>query len=87
MNENIKKTGKHQARRQDCDIVVPKNFDVPDRITGRNGVVELETLNPKRLWNFVEVRIYSGDIYCMHFSLLSITHCEYFGITATVGLS
>ncbi|XP_009888433.1 PREDICTED: asparagine synthetase domain-containing protein 1 [Charadrius vociferus] len=32
-------------------------FDVPDRITGRAGLKELEAINPSRTWNFVEINI------------------------------
>ena len=30
-------------------------YDVPDRMTGRQGLAELQRLNPHRQWNFVEV--------------------------------
>jgi len=30
-------------------------YDVPDRQTGRQGLAELQTLNSRRQWNFVEV--------------------------------
>ena len=42
--------------REDEDLYVT-NFDVPDRVTGRNGVAELRQMNPHRTWNFVEVYI------------------------------
>ncbi|NXI41379.1 ASND1 protein, partial [Galbula dea] len=32
-------------------------FDVPDRITGRAGLKELEAINPSRSWNFVEINV------------------------------
>lgn len=32
-----------------------KPFDTPDRITGRNGLKELENITTNRRWNFVEV--------------------------------
>ncbi|KFQ25020.1 Asparagine synthetase domain-containing protein 1, partial [Mesitornis unicolor] len=32
-------------------------FAVPDRITGRAGLKELEALNPSRTWNFVEINV------------------------------
>ncbi|NWV64179.1 ASND1 protein, partial [Malurus elegans] len=32
-------------------------FDVPDRVTGRAGLKELETINPSRTWNFVEINV------------------------------
>ncbi|NXE18878.1 ASND1 protein, partial [Ardeotis kori] len=32
-------------------------FDVPDRITGRAGLKELQGINPSRTWNFVEINV------------------------------
>ncbi|NWS54182.1 ASND1 protein, partial [Chunga burmeisteri] len=32
-------------------------FAVPDRITGRAGLKELEAINPSRTWNFVEINV------------------------------
>ncbi|XP_019409884.1 PREDICTED: asparagine synthetase domain-containing protein 1 [Crocodylus porosus] len=32
-------------------------FSVPDRITGRAGLKELEMINPSRTWNFVEINV------------------------------
>lgn len=40
-------------------------FDVPDRITGRAGVVELQSLNPERTWNFVEVNVTQEELQKM----------------------
>ncbi|XP_037706158.1 asparagine synthetase domain-containing protein 1 [Choloepus didactylus] len=34
-----------------------KQFSVPDRITGRAGLKELQALNPSRMWNFVEINV------------------------------
>ncbi|XP_054418327.1 asparagine synthetase domain-containing protein 1 [Pteronotus mesoamericanus] len=34
-----------------------KQFMVPDRITGRAGLKELQTANPSRIWNFVEINV------------------------------
>lgn len=31
--------------------------NVPDRITGRAGLKELQTINPSRVWNFVEINV------------------------------
>ncbi|XP_028401199.1 asparagine synthetase domain-containing protein 1-like [Dendronephthya gigantea] len=52
-----KQGGKHNRfkYRDDGDDVT--NFDVPDRITGRDGVAELRQINPHRTWNFVEVNV------------------------------
>lgn len=32
-------------------------YDVPDRITGRQGLTELKTVAPNRQWNFVEIDV------------------------------
>ncbi|CAG8556054.1 16502_t:CDS:10 [Dentiscutata erythropus] len=44
-------------------------YDVPDRLTGRQGVEELRKISPNRIWNFVEVNVpyeevcqYKGEI-------------------------
>ncbi|XP_021558481.1 asparagine synthetase domain-containing protein 1 [Neomonachus schauinslandi] len=34
-----------------------KQFSVPDRITGRMGLKELQAANPSRIWNFVEINV------------------------------
>lgn len=36
-------------------------YNVPDRITGREGV---KLLNPARNWNFIEVKIFSLPSIC-----------------------
>ncbi|XP_010404806.2 asparagine synthetase domain-containing protein 1 [Corvus cornix cornix] len=42
----------------DADTGTPLScFDVPDRITGRAGLKELEAINPSRTWNFVEINV------------------------------
>lgn len=33
------------------------HYDVPDRLTGRQGLAELQIINPKRQWNFVEASL------------------------------
>lgn len=41
-----------------ADAVDPgKQFDVPDRITGRAGLKELQNAHPSRIWNFIEINI------------------------------
>ncbi|GIY76194.1 asparagine synthetase domain-containing protein 1 [Caerostris darwini] len=37
-------------------------FETPDRVTGRNGVIALRRVCPKRKWNFVEVNISEEDL-------------------------
>lgn len=34
-----------------------QHFSVPDRITGRAGLKELQAANPSRIWNFVEINV------------------------------
>ncbi|XP_037379589.1 asparagine synthetase domain-containing protein 1 [Talpa occidentalis] len=34
-----------------------KQFNAPDRITGRAGLKELQVTNPFRIWNFVEINV------------------------------
>ena len=54
---NVKKrTNKNQKHKKEVNIeTLPSHFNVPDRITGRNGITELKALNPERKWNFIEV--------------------------------
>ncbi|NXP23152.1 ASND1 protein, partial [Scytalopus superciliaris] len=40
-------------------------FDVPDRITGRAGLKELEAINPSRTWNFVEINVTLEELKTM----------------------
>ncbi|XP_034042760.1 asparagine synthetase domain-containing protein 1 isoform X1 [Thalassophryne amazonica] len=37
-------------------------FDVPDRITGKAGLKELQGLNPERKWNFVEINVTQKEL-------------------------
>lgn len=39
-----------------------RKFDVPDRITGRDGLRELGTLSPSRKWNFVEINVTQEEL-------------------------
>ncbi|NWX42184.1 ASND1 protein, partial [Steatornis caripensis] len=63
---------KHANREVQLDLLCPQEscedlagktgthlscFDVPDRITGRAGLKELEAINPSRTWNFVEINV------------------------------
>lgn len=50
-----KYTTEEQPKQGDHDLT--RCFDVPDRITGRAGLLELQHLNPERRWNFVEINI------------------------------
>ncbi|NXN38714.1 ASND1 protein, partial [Rhinoptilus africanus] len=50
-------------------------FDVPDRITGRAGLKELEVINPSRTWNFVEINVTPEELKKMRQQ--SIKHLIY----------
>ncbi|NXV19717.1 ASND1 protein, partial [Cepphus grylle] len=50
-------------------------FDVPDRITGRAGLKELEAINPSRIWNFVEINVAPEELKKMRQQ--SIKHLIY----------
>ncbi|KFO83812.1 Asparagine synthetase domain-containing protein 1, partial [Buceros rhinoceros silvestris] len=65
-------TEKHTSQEGQLDVLCPQEsgqgldaktgvhlscFDVPDRITGRAGLKELEAINPLRTWNFVEINV------------------------------
>ncbi|XP_074550659.1 asparagine synthetase domain-containing protein 1 [Halichoeres trimaculatus] len=64
--ESSKKPKKHKNKPTDdkagadCQVFSP--FDVPDRITGRAGLKELQDLNPERRWNFVEVNVTQEEL-------------------------
>lgn len=34
-----------------------ENYSVPDRVTGKAGLKELQAVNPSRMWNFVEINV------------------------------
>ncbi|KAM5326409.1 asparagine synthetase domain-containing protein 1 isoform 2-T2 [Glossophaga mutica] len=40
-----------------ADAGSDKQFVVPDRVTGRAGLKELQMVNPSRIWNFVEINV------------------------------
>nr|XP_007963802.2 asparagine synthetase domain-containing protein 1 [Chlorocebus sabaeus]XP_037857776.1 asparagine synthetase domain-containing protein 1 [Chlorocebus sabaeus]XP_037857777.1 asparagine synthetase domain-containing protein 1 [Chlorocebus sabaeus] len=41
----------------DDDDSPDKHVSVPDRITGRAGLKELQAVSPSRIWNFVEINV------------------------------
>ncbi|XP_055967770.1 asparagine synthetase domain-containing protein 1 [Sorex fumeus] len=51
--KNHRKTSSEESFAADPD----KQFDVPDRITGRAGLKELKTASPSRIWNFIEINV------------------------------
>ncbi|NXE06980.1 ASND1 protein, partial [Lophotis ruficrista] len=71
IKEQAKQKGTTKKQVQ-CDLLCPPEgckdfdaktgaylscFDVPDRITGRAGLKELQNINPSRTWNFVEINV------------------------------
>lgn len=49
----------HGTKDSACQV---SSFDVPDRITGRAGLKELEALNPSRTWNFIEIDVTGEEL-------------------------
>ncbi|XP_075962793.1 asparagine synthetase domain-containing protein 1 [Anarhichas minor] len=65
--ESAKKSGKHKNKPTDsqsdgADPQTSGPFDVPDRITGKAGLKELQDLNPERRWNFVEINVTKEEL-------------------------
>ncbi|XP_029967693.1 asparagine synthetase domain-containing protein 1 [Salarias fasciatus] len=59
-SEPTKKAKKQQGKPAESRPFSP--FDVPDRITGRAGLKELQNLNPERSWNFVEINVTQEEL-------------------------
>ncbi|NXG91815.1 ASND1 protein, partial [Stercorarius parasiticus] len=83
-------TKKHSNQEIQLDLLCPQEsckdldaktgahlscFDVPDRITGRAGLKELEAINPSRTWNFVEINVAPEELKRMRQQ--SIKHLIY----------
>lgn len=69
-NECAKKPKKPKNKptesKTDCaDSRTFNPFDVPDRITGKSGLEELQELNPERRWNFVEINVTQEELQKM----------------------
>ncbi|XP_054471225.1 asparagine synthetase domain-containing protein 1 [Anoplopoma fimbria] len=65
--ESAKRPGKHknkptQFKTDGADSQTSGPFDVPDRITGKAGLKELQDLNPERRWNFVEINVTKEEL-------------------------
>ena len=52
-----KNTKKGKMRKNVAPTTSARNFSVPDRITGISGAKELQSINPLRQWNYIEVII------------------------------
>uniref|UniRef100_A0A1A7WPW6 Asparagine synthetase domain-containing protein 1 n=1 Tax=Iconisemion striatum TaxID=60296 RepID=A0A1A7WPW6_9TELE len=65
-NKSVKKQKNHKNRdsRNDC-VPTFSPFDVPDRLTGRAGLKELQDLSPERRWNFVEINVTQDELQQM----------------------
>lgn len=68
--ESAKKPQKHKNKPSDSTTDRDNSqtfspFDVPDRITGKAGLKELQDLNPERRWNFVEVNVTQEELQKM----------------------
>ncbi|KAL3056782.1 hypothetical protein OYC64_019294 [Pagothenia borchgrevinki] len=65
--ESAKKPVKHKDKPTECktdgtESLTSSPFDVPDRITGRAGLKELQQLNPERRWRFVEINVTKEEL-------------------------
>ncbi|XP_071335772.1 asparagine synthetase domain-containing protein 1 [Trachinotus anak] len=66
--ESAKKKHKNKAAESQADEAGSRTsspFDVPDRITGKAGLKELQDLNPERRWNFVEINVTQEELQKM----------------------
>lgn len=63
LKEPVKKPKNSKANFSDAKTSNP--FDVPDRITGRAGLKELQGLNCDRRWNFVEINVTQEELQKM----------------------
>ncbi|XP_029936996.1 asparagine synthetase domain-containing protein 1 [Myripristis murdjan] len=68
--ESTKKHKKHNNKPTDSTMTgansqKSSSFDVPDRITGKAGLKELQDLNPERRWNFVEINVAQEELQKM----------------------
>ncbi|XP_068427879.1 asparagine synthetase domain-containing protein 1 [Clinocottus analis] len=68
--ESARKPGKHKnkptgSKSDGADHQTSSPFDVPDRITGKAGLGELQDLNPERRWNFVEINVTKEELQKM----------------------
>lgn len=75
-NKSAKKPPKHKNKPSDsksdvADSRTFRPFDVPDRITGKAGLKELQDMNPERTWNFVEINISQEELQKMRLERIS----------------
>ncbi|KAM9487070.1 asparagine synthetase domain-containing protein 1 [Clarias gariepinus] len=63
--ESGKKGRNNKKEQKSHDVAASQQctrFDVPDRITGRDGLRELASLSPSRWWNFVEINVTQEEL-------------------------
>ncbi|AWP12694.1 putative asparagine synthetase domain-containing protein 1 [Scophthalmus maximus] len=60
--DSAKNPQKQKNKPTDSKAPIFSPFDVPDRLTGRAGVKELQDLNPERRWNFVEINVTQEEL-------------------------
>ncbi|XP_051937972.1 asparagine synthetase domain-containing protein 1 [Hippocampus zosterae] len=53
---------KQKASQSQSETQTRITFNVPDRITGKSGLKELQALAPERRWNFVEVDVTQEEL-------------------------
>ncbi|XP_026152108.1 asparagine synthetase domain-containing protein 1 [Mastacembelus armatus] len=79
-SQSVKKPQKHKnkpidPRTDGSASRTSSSFDVPDRITGKAGLKELQSLNPERRWNFVEINITQEELQKMrHERICHLVH-------------
>lgn len=61
-NQSSGKKGQNNKNEKESHMSHESKFDVPDRITGRDGLRELRTLSPSRKWNFVEINVTQEEL-------------------------
>lgn len=78
--ESAKKPKKHKNKPSDTKTDEAGSrtscpFDVPDRITGKAGLKELQDLNPERRWTFVEINVTQEELQKMrHERICHLVH-------------
>lgn len=77
LKETYKKPKGHKLKPVDTNTGPTESdaFGVPDRITGRASLMELQALNPDRRWNFVEINVTREELQEMR--MKSISHLVY----------
>ncbi|XP_054643974.1 asparagine synthetase domain-containing protein 1 isoform X2 [Dunckerocampus dactyliophorus] len=65
----------HSGQTDGTESQAFSSFDVPDRITGKSGLKELQDLAPERRWNFVEINVTQEELQRMrHGRICHLVH-------------